>query len=163
MLATGTYASVHGIVSNRWFNQKGEAVESDSDTAQNAAVFSPTGLYSYGKSARNILVDTFSDQLMLHSYNDAKNTVWSLSLKGRAAITMAGRLGRAIWHDSKTQTFTSSKAYFSTLPQWVRAFKKETNKGIYVETSLSKTSAPPMISPLQTIIPLVAFLLLSID
>lgn len=128
MLATGTYASVHGIVSNKWFNEKGEVVDSDSDTAQNAAVFSPTGLYPFGKSARNMLVDTFSDQLMLHSYKHAKNTVWSLSLKGRSAIAMAGRLGKAVWHDSKTQTFTSSKAYFNTLPHWVHNFKKKLTK-----------------------------------
>lgn len=141
MLATGTYGSVHGIICNRWFNEKGEVIESDSDTAQNAAMFSPTGLYPFGKSARNMLVDTLSDQFMLHSYTHAKNTVWSISHKGRSAIAMAGRLGKALWLDTKTQSFTSSKAYFDKLPHWVGCFnrkhqtKEYTWKTVYKDTS----------------------------
>ncbi len=134
MLATGTYGSFHGIVNNRWWDREGKIVQCDDDTAERAAVFKPDGtLYDYGKSARNIMVDTLSDQLMLHSYPHAHNIIWSLSLKSRAAIPMAGRLGKAIWLDYKTGNFTSSKAYFSQLPSFVKAFNEKHKIGAIKE------------------------------
>ena len=128
LLSTGTFASFHGIVNNSWFNKEGKKVACDDDTAENAAVFAPDGsLYPFGKSARNILTDTMADQFIMHSYPHARNDVWAVSLKSRAAIAMAGRLGKALWFDKKSGSFTSSKAYFDTLPDWVSAFNKEKN------------------------------------
>ena len=126
MLTTGTYGCFHGIINNKWWNNQGTLVLCDDDTAQNAAVFAPHGkLYTYGKSARNCMVDNLSDQLIMHSYPHARNTVWSLSLKSRAAIAMAGRLGKALWFDDMSGNFTSSKAYFKQLPDWVKAFNEK--------------------------------------
>lgn len=123
VLSTGTYGSIHGIVNNKWYDSAGKLVACDDDTDRNAAVFNPHGgLYPYGKSARLSQADTLSDQLILHSYPHASNTVWSLSLKSRAAIAMAGRLGKALWLDEKTGLFTSSKAYFKALPSWVKEY-----------------------------------------
>ena len=95
MLTTGTYGSVHGIVNNRWYDEKGHMVGCDDDTPERAAVFATKGLHKHGKSARNIMVDNLSDQLMMHSYPHARNTVWALSLKSRAAIPMAGRIRKS--------------------------------------------------------------------
>ena len=127
LLSTGTYGSVHGIISNKWLNAHGMPTACDDDTAARAAVFNPEqgGLYTYGKSARNCLVDNLSDQLILHSYPHADNQVWSLSLKSRAAIALAGRLGKALWMDKKTGLFTSSKAYFNELPTFVQEYNKK--------------------------------------
>lgn len=123
LLTTGTYGSVHGIINNKWFDAAGLLVHCDDDTADKAAVFNPYGgIYDYGKSARLTLVDNLSDQLMLHSYPHAQNDVWSLSIKSRSAIAMAGRLGHAVWFDCETGLYTSSKAYFKELPQWVKEF-----------------------------------------
>ncbi len=125
LLTTGTYGSVHGIVNNRWYDDKGNSIACDDDTPERAAVFAPNGLHSHGKSASNIMVDNLSDQLMMHSYPHARNIVWSLSLKSRAAICMAGRLGKAVWFDDKTGNYTSSKAYFKELPDWITSFNKK--------------------------------------
>jgi predicted AlkP superfamily pyrophosphatase or phosphodiesterase len=127
LLSTGTVGYYHGIVNNKWFNDQGKTIACDDDTIERAAVFGTQGgLYTYGKSARNILVDNLSDQLMLYSYPHAQNHVWSLSIKSRAAIPMAGKLGNALWLDDSTGNFTSSLAYFKKLPDWVIQFNKET-------------------------------------
>lgn len=153
MLATGTYGSVHGIICNRWFNEKGEVIESDSDTAQNAAMFSPTGLYPFGKSARNMLVDTLSDQFMLHSYTHAKNTVWSISHKGRSAIAMAGRLGKALGSTLKhrvlpqvrltlTNFLIGSAALIESIRQRSIPGKQSIKIQVQLMTSLGQTTLP---------------------
>lgn len=127
LLSTGTFGYYHGIVNNKWFDAAGKSVECDDDTPERAAVFAPNGgLYNYGKSAHNIMVDTLSDQLKLYSVPHARNIVWSLSIKSRAAISMAGRLGKAIWLDDTTGNFTSSIAYFKELPVWIKRFNEET-------------------------------------
>lgn len=126
LLTTGTYGSVHGIINNRWYDAQGRTIHCDEDNRPQSFVFSPNGLHKHGRSAHNIMVDNLSDQLVMHSYPHARNTVWSLSLKSRAAISMAGRLGKPIWFDDKTGNYTSSKAYFKELPAWVKKFNKET-------------------------------------
>ncbi|HEB41630.1 MAG TPA: hypothetical protein ENI08_01250, partial [Candidatus Dependentiae bacterium] len=125
-LNTGTYAKDHGIIFNLWFDQQTNTmVESDNDTAVNAAVFSPEGIYDYGKSAHYIMVDGLSDQFVLQSKPDAPHQAVSIALKSRSAIGTANKLGKAIWFDDKTGFFTSSKAYFDKFPDWLQTFNKE--------------------------------------
>ncbi|HEV2600871.1 MAG TPA: alkaline phosphatase family protein [Candidatus Babeliales bacterium] len=126
-LSTGTYAQNHGIISNSWVDENGNSIKSDKDSAENAAVFSPTELYQYGKSAANIMVDGLSDQLVLQQPTDQKRHVFSISLKSRAAIGTAGKLGKAIWYDTPTRCFTSSTAYFKELPHWITQFNSNKN------------------------------------
>lgn len=123
-LNTGTYAHYHGIVNNEWLNVNGQSIPADKDPSPDAAVFSPTGLYDYNKSACNIMVDGLSDQAMLSNDNEKTINVFSISLKSRAAIGMAGKLGKAVWFDSASRSFTSSKAYFNELPEWVTCYNK---------------------------------------
>lgn len=128
LLSTGTYASFHGVINNLWYDVEGKKVRCDSDDRPQSAVFAPDGsLYCNGKSSKNLLADTFADQCMMHSYPHARNEVWALSLKSRASIMLAGKLGKPLWLDSKTGAFTSSKAYFEKLPSWVIEFNKERN------------------------------------
>ena len=125
-LNTGTFAKDHGFIANSWFDTEGKHIECDDDNdIENTAVFAKEGLYNYGKSPKNIMVDGISDQLMLQSQSYAYNQVFALSLKSRAAISTANKLGKAIWFDKKTGFFTSSKAYFDQLPDWLVQFNKE--------------------------------------
>lgn len=126
-IGTGTLAKEHGIIGNNWLDAQGNSITCDADNAPHAAVFSPTGLYNFGVSPKNIMVDTLSDQLIMNSYPHAKNIVFSLSLKSRSAVGMAGRLGKAVWFDAQSGAFTSSKVYFDELPQWVKDFNQEKN------------------------------------
>jgi predicted AlkP superfamily pyrophosphatase or phosphodiesterase len=123
-LTTGALGSVHGIINNDWFDQYGNEIACDSDSAQQAAVFSANGLYDYGKSARNIMVDTVGDQAMLASSVNTPFEVISITLKSRSAIPMAGRLGKPFWFDKKCGRFTTSKAYFNEFPEWMSKYNK---------------------------------------
>lgn len=123
-LVTGTFAKNHGIIDNGWLDEKGNKTKCDDDTAERAAVFSPTGFYDYGKSAHHLMVDNVSDQLIMQSTTKKQNKVFSVSLKSRAAIMLAGNLGKALWFDQEGMQFTSSKAYFSILPPWTIQFNK---------------------------------------
>jgi len=144
-LNTGTYAKNHGIINNEWFDVDGKPVNSDDDTAVDAAVFSPDGFYNYGKSARNIMVDGVSDQICLQNNPNQTTDVFAISLKSRAAIGMAGKLGKALWLDSASRFFTSSKAYFAEIPDWVSQFNKKAKlnklKTIFWKTSYPRNSA----------------------
>ena len=120
-IGTATLAKDHGIIGNSWIDPQGNNVACDADNSPYAAVFSPEGTYDFGVSPKNIMVDTLSDQLAISSYPHAQNLVYSLSLKSRSSVGMAGRLGKALWFDPKTGHFTSSKVYFNELPDWVQA------------------------------------------
>ena len=115
-LNTGTLPKTHGIINNAWMNENGQRVNCDDDDSQQAAVLGLHGVQSYGKSPHNIMVDGLSDQLVLQDQQHKNYQVWSISLKSRSAITTANKLGKAIWFDTTTGSFTSSKAYFNKLP-----------------------------------------------
>lgn len=124
-IGTGTLAKDHGVIANRWYTAEGTQIDYDDDKSGTAQVFAPEGtVYDFGKSPHRIMVDSLSDQLMLNSHPHASNKVFSLALKSRAAIGMAGRLGKALWVDEKSGLFTSSKAYFDKLPEWLTSFNK---------------------------------------
>lgn len=121
---TGTYAKYHGIVANHWLDQNGKDTQADQDTAENAAVFKDGGLYNYGRSAHHIMVDGISDQIVLNSTENNPNHVYAIGLKSYASIGTAGKKGKAIWFDTATHQFTSSKAYFDELPDWIVRYNK---------------------------------------
>lgn len=123
-LNTGAFAKDHGVVSNSWFDRAGNKVVFEEDSIENAAVFSPTGVYDYGRSARNIMTCGLSDMFVMQSAPEAHTAAFSISLKPRAAIGTAGAGGKAIWFDDQSGNFTSSKAYFDQLPEWVVEFNK---------------------------------------
>ena len=96
-LSTGTTAKDHGIVSNHWYD----------DTGKKRIHFN---------AASQILVDGLSDQIAMSHQNFGP--VYALSLKDRAAVAMASKLGKALWFDEGSGKLTSSKPYFTRLPKW---------------------------------------------
>jgi hypothetical protein len=134
-LNTGVYAKDHGIVGNSWINRIGKKIACDEGDATKAAVFTATGSsYNHGKSAQHIMTDGISDQFVLADTPQAPHYAYSVSVKSRAAICTANKLGKALWIDSDTGLATTSKAYFPALPAWVMAFNKQQNTD-----ALSKT------------------------
>lgn len=122
---TGTVANYHGMTNNSWFSKEGKEILCDDDTPEKAAVFSKDGFYAYGKSAKNIMVDGLSDQVMLDRQPSNENYVFGISNKSRSAICLANKLGKAIWFDPVAGQFTSSKAYFNKLPAWLIHFNNK--------------------------------------
>ncbi|MBX9830651.1 alkaline phosphatase family protein [Candidatus Babeliales bacterium] len=123
-LSTGTCAKDHGYILNAWADGNGKKIRATQDDAQTAAVLGRNGPMNYGASPKLLMVDTLSDQLVAQSTPEHKNTVFSLSFKTRAAIAMAGKGGHAIWFNDDENMFTSSKAYYQEIPEWVQDFNK---------------------------------------
>ncbi len=124
-IATGTFANYHGFLFSYWFDENGKKIMWEDDSPQTAAVFSKDGLYDYGKSGKNLMVDTLSDQFILKSKPFCKRKAIAISYKPYACLPMAGQLGKAIWFDYKTGYFTTSKAYYKKMPKWLDEFNKE--------------------------------------
>ena len=134
-LNTGCFAKDHGLIGNKWFGPQGEKIYCDDDSVKNAAVFGSNGkTLNYGKSAKNLAVGGVSDQIMLQHNIGGTNKVFSLSFKSRSAIATAGKLGKAVWF--LNGNFTSSKAYFDTLPEWITNFNKNSTMPKQINWSL---------------------------
>lgn len=125
-LSTGALAKDHGVILNSW-SENGMHSKFSSDDSPEAAELTKHGVANYGHSAHQIMTDTISDQFLINSRPNDANYVYSLSLKSRAAIGMAGKMGKAIWFDKNQGKFTSSKAYFEKWPSWLTKFNKENN------------------------------------
>ena len=119
-LNTGAFAKDHGIVANTWQDMEDRFVQCDNDfDLEKSAVFSPKGVYEYGRSAEKILVPGLSEVA-----KDNNCAVISLSHKSRSAICMAGKGGFAAWFDDASGGYTTSKAYSKAMPLWMKAFNR---------------------------------------
>lgn len=122
-LSTGTLAKDHGIIGNYWYNQAGTKIEADDDVqGSNHNQFARDGsLRSQHKSGNNIMVDGISDNFMLYPPTGSGNrSVYSLSIKSRAAVGLGNKKGVSIWFDTDEGYFTTSKAFTKQLPSWVK-------------------------------------------
>lgn len=132
-LATGTDPAIHGMVANLWFDRIGgtqfynvqdpafplvgaEGVDATSeiDPTQRAAT-------TDGRSPRNIMTSTISDEIALHFGPEAK--VFGVSVKDRGAISMAGHAGTAYWFSKAEGRFVTSTFYRDAYPDWIAAWQ----------------------------------------
>jgi predicted AlkP superfamily pyrophosphatase or phosphodiesterase len=129
-LATGAHPAAHGMVGNLWFDRvdgrvtyniedpdyrlltegAGVDAETEIDPTQKAAG-------SDGRSPRAILTSTFSDELA--SYTEGQAKIFSVSVKDRGAVSMAGHAGKAFWFSKADGQFVTSTYYYEKYPQWV--------------------------------------------
>lgn len=121
-LSTGVFAKDHGIIGNSWINADGISVACDDDRSPRGQILTPNSEEKKGKSAENIMVPGLSDQFVLADAPDHRHYAYSISVKSRAAICTANKLGKAVWIDAQSGLATSSKAYFQQLPAWLTAF-----------------------------------------
>ncbi|MCM8531642.1 MAG: alkaline phosphatase family protein [Lentisphaeraceae bacterium] len=129
-LATGANPSVHGLVGNVWFDRAQERMVYNIEDANyhllsaNADVdkkneIDPTQKAAKvdGRSPRNILCSTFSDELSISTNKKAK--IFGVSVKDRGAISMAGHAGKAYWFSKAAGEFVTSSFYYDKYPAWV--------------------------------------------
>jgi len=121
-LSTGARPKDHGGVFNDWINDQYENEKYEEDNDPNAAVLKNGETLMPGKSSKKTMVDSISDQFILGSQANRRNMVYALSLKSYPAIATATKKGKAIWFDDHNGGFTSSKAYYKEVPEWVRGF-----------------------------------------
>lgn len=115
-IATGAYPTLHGVIANEWF-----------DAAQQKTIYCMEDLNSKilptsrsktplpGRSPRNLLASTLSDELILAQ----KGRAFGVSFKDRSAITLAGHAGKAFWFDKENGGFVTSEHYYQNYPHWV--------------------------------------------
>jgi len=120
-ISTGAFPASHGMVANAWW-ERGEQkmVTCTSDpNAKNAAYAG--GTTKGGDSAWRMQLPSFAEELKFQT--EGATRVVTLSLKARAAITMAGHKGDAVtWFDSSGALVTSSA--YGTMP-FVEEFAKK--------------------------------------
>jgi predicted AlkP superfamily pyrophosphatase or phosphodiesterase len=129
-LATGANPAAHGMIGNIWFDRTTGVTtynieDADFELLTEGAVIDqeteidPTlkAASSDGRSPRAIITSTFSDELSLLTAGKAK--VFSVSVKDRGAVSMAGHVGKAFWFSKTVNEFVTSRYYYDQYPQWV--------------------------------------------
>ena len=113
-VASGTFPSTHGMVSNGWFDREaGVPVRCTIDP--DVPVVSHGPPIDGGESPHRLLVPTLSDELRLQLEGDSR--VATFSLKERSAIMLAGhRADAVVWHGGGDTWLTSSAYTQQSVP-----------------------------------------------
>jgi len=134
-LATGAHPSAHGMIGNIWYDRASDRpiynIEDDryqlvgeGGGVDRATEIDPTQKVasSEGRSPTAILVSTLGDELSIATAGAAK--VFGVSVKDRAAVSMAGHVGTAYWFSKAKGEFVTSTYYRSAYPEWVLAWNR---------------------------------------
>lgn len=116
---TGTTPSVHGIISNSWYDKVLKKSIYCVDDAKYKTIGAPSG---GKKSPYRLQTTTVTDQLKLAQ--NMKGKTIGIAIKDRSAILPAGHTAdAAYWFQGKDQgKFISSSFYMDKLPNWVNDF-----------------------------------------
>ena len=145
-VSTGAFPATHGMIANEWWDReqqkeitctndasvKNIPYDSGTPVSPNAPT---TAAPAPGDSAARMLVPAFAEEMKFQSGSDTR--IVTMSLKARAAITMAGHQADAVtWWDGATGAWVTSTAY----PQ--APFVAEFAKAHPVAADFGKTWAP---------------------
>lgn len=103
-LVTGVLPGRHGIVANEWCDRE-------------------TGARTYSVGSRRspspetLLYPTVGDRLI--ELTSGRARVWSVSLKDRSAVLMAGAKGTAVWWDKERGAMTMRDPHNASAPVWL--------------------------------------------
>jgi predicted AlkP superfamily pyrophosphatase or phosphodiesterase len=121
-IATGSYPAMHGVIDNDWYDRaSNKTVYCMEDLSAKTIPTLHTHHALPGRSPRNLKASTLSDEIVLAH----KGKAFAVSLKDRAAITLAGHAGKAFWFDKSNGGFVTSQYYYSTYPHWVDEWNKQ--------------------------------------
>jgi predicted AlkP superfamily pyrophosphatase or phosphodiesterase len=135
-LATGADPSLHGMISNVWFDrEQGKLIYNIEDAkypilTEGADVDASTEIDASqvlastdGRSPNNIITTTFSDELAIMT--NRKSKIFGVSVKDRGAVTLAGHTGKAFWFSKPAAGFITSTYYYEKYPEWVSKWNKQ--------------------------------------
>ncbi|OBT13288.1 alkaline phosphatase [Vibrio sp. UCD-FRSSP16_10] len=139
-LATGAPPSVHGMVGNVWYDrglerlvynvEDGDYQMLSRNAGVNAGVNQETEIDPTQRTAKQdgrspvpMLVSTFSDELSVS--NNGQSKVFSVSVKDRGAISLAGHTGKAFWLSKGSSEFVTSDYYYQQYPTWVNQWNEK--------------------------------------
>jgi predicted AlkP superfamily pyrophosphatase or phosphodiesterase len=145
-LATGAHPSTHGMIGNLWFDRESGRVTYNVEDSNyrlltqgadvnDDAEIDPTqrAANTEGRSPAAILVTTFADEL--RSSKGGRSRAVGISVKDRAAISMAGHAGTAFWFSKASGGFVTSNYYLDQYPQWVEDWNAKQLPQRYANTN----------------------------
>ena len=114
-IATGVHPSKHGVISNFWFEREvGRPFPSVWDR-------------EHGVSPARLAAPTLADRL--HGEHQGRAKIFSLSIKDRGAVFIAGRHGKAFWYSMSITSsggFVTNGFYYpeGAQPEWLGAYNE---------------------------------------
>jgi predicted AlkP superfamily pyrophosphatase or phosphodiesterase len=141
-ISTGAFPATHGMVANAWWDRElGKSVTCTSDSKAKNSAYGGASLKDGdsesdekegGNSGVRLAVPSFADELRFQAAT--RTRVVTFSLKGRAAITLAGhQADGVVWLDDSTGAWVTSNA-FGTLPFLDEYVKKNPVRKDYGKT-----------------------------
>lgn len=122
-VATGRLPRQHGVAANQWFQKAGAESAQSAVWDESVRVVGLDDAKRAGGSPHNLKGPTLGDEMKLA---DRRSRVFSVSIKDRAAVFMAGmRPDAAFWWNADTGRFISSTYYCDALPAYAQAFNDE--------------------------------------
>jgi len=118
-LATGANPPEHGLVENQWFDTTLRRMVYCVEDPEHQVLGMPTKADD-GTSPKKLIGSTIGDELILAT--GGRSRVFGVSFKDRAAMLMAGHLGKAYWFHSDALRFLTSTYYHSAYPAWIDAY-----------------------------------------
>ena len=118
-IATGVHPSVHGVISNYWFDRElGRPIASVRDDGHSLV----GGAKGVGVSPARLAAPALAD--LLHAETGGQARIYAVSIKDRGAVFLAGKHGKAFWYSTDTGGFVSSSYYYpgGRVPQWLTAY-----------------------------------------
>lgn len=117
LVLSGSYPYLNGIAANKFFNpvtHRSEAMVYDSESEVLGMKKTEPDM---DVSPRNFIGSTLGDELALATARQSRTI--AIATKGRGAILLGGRLGRAYFMNDDNGEMTTSTYYASVLPNWV--------------------------------------------
>lgn len=117
LILSGSYPYVNGIAANKFWNQETHRSEAMVFDAESEIIGVKKADADMDVSPRNFIGSTLGDELALATARQSRTI--TLATKGRGAILLGGRLGKAYYMNDDTGEMTTSTYYGSVLPNWV--------------------------------------------
>ncbi len=146
ILATGAFPSDHGMIGNVWFDREAGELSYNIEDPQHPLLPTREGNVkgeqvdpaqklsrTQGRSPAVILAATFSDGLA--AYYGGRSKIFGVSGKDRAAVSMAGHVGKAFWYSTDTGDFVTSTYYYNAYPSWASKWNARRQAEQYAGTS----------------------------
>jgi predicted AlkP superfamily pyrophosphatase or phosphodiesterase len=117
LILSGSYPYLNGISTNKFFNAATGRSEAMVFDAESEVIGVKKTDPDMDVSPRNFVGSTLGDELSLATAGKSRTV--SIATKGRGAILLGGRLGKAYFLNDDTGEMTTSTYYASVLPNWV--------------------------------------------
>ncbi|TCJ12544.1 alkaline phosphatase family protein [Flaviaesturariibacter flavus] len=129
---TGSVPSLHGIISNTWWDR---SVDTTMYCTEDKTVRGVGTNTVWGQmSPKNLWANTITDELRLAT--NFRNKTIAIALKDRGAILPGGHTAnQAYWFDNSARGWITSTYYGSSMPAWVMKFNARALPDAYLKNN----------------------------